>query len=82
MLALNLAREQDDANEDVDDGGGDDDHGIGGGDDHGAGADNDDDVNGDGDDNYDYDDTWSGNGELDRWFQFSASSRKSSLFLI
>ena len=80
MLALNLAREQDDANEDVDDGGGDDDHGVGGGDDHGAGADNDDDV--DGDDNYDYDDTWSGNGELDRWFQFSASSRKSSLFLI
>ena len=80
MLALNLAREQDDANEDVDDGGGDDDHGIGGGDDHGAGADNDDD--GDSDDNYDYDDTWSGNGELDRWFQFSASSRKSSLFLI
>ena len=38
MLALNLAREQDDANEDVDDGGGDDDHGVGGGDDHGAGA--------------------------------------------
>ena len=80
MLALNLAREQDDANEDVDDGGGDHYHGIGGGDDHSAGADNDDDV--DGDDNYDYDDTWSGNGELDRWFQFSASSRKSSLFLI
>ena len=78
MLALNLARKQDDANEDVDDGGGDYDHGIDGGDDHGAGADNDD----DGDDNYDYDDTWSGNGELDRWFQFSASSRTSSLFLI
>ena len=51
MLALNLAREQDDANEDVDDGGGDDDHGVDGGYDHGVGAggaDNDDDVDGDG----------------------------------
>ena len=82
MLALNLAREQDDSNEDVDDGGGDNDHGVGGGDDHGDGADNDDDDDGNDNDNDDYDDTWSGNGELDRWFQFSASSRKSSLFLI